>query len=371
MEPQPASEKHLGVALVGCGGIALANHLPGLILCSGARVTGLCDSNEGNLKNAVESTGIKTASTDYNDIVTHDDVDAVIVATPNHTHAPIVMAAIQAGKHVLCEKPLALNLAEASEMYRAAEAAQVRHMTAFTYRFVPGMQYIVNLVQQGFIGTPYHIRVQRFQDWGDRPLGWRQIKALAGTGEVGDMLSHRLDFALMLLGPIQSLVARTRRFIDDRQGTRSELDDWVSVIAEFENGATGVFESTKLATGRGEGGQSRDYCEINGSEGTLVYRLEHPLEVRLSKKGESQLEIKPVPEEFLKLPFSNRDLSQGDPIQTFRYDQDAEFIQAIRENRPCNPSFLEGARVQALIEAIEKSNENRAWVDVKDFSFPS
>ena len=180
-------------------------------------------------------------------------------------------------------------------------------MTAFTYRFVPAMVYVAHLAASGALGRIYHVRVQRFQDWGHRALGWRQVQALAGSGELGDMLSHRIDFALLLAGPIARVVAQTRRFIDDRDGQPSDLEDSVGVLADFESGATGVFESTKLATGRGEGGKSLDYCEINGSEKTLVYRLENPLEIEIGEAGGAGLRRVPVPEEFLKWPGSTRD----------------------------------------------------------------
>jgi predicted dehydrogenase len=237
-------------------------------------------------------------------------------------------------------------------------------MTAFTYRFVPAMRYIQHLVKTGAIGQPYHFRAQRFQDWGDRNLAWRQVKKLAATGELGDMLSHRIDFAHYLIGPIDRLVARLKRFVDVRGNQPSDLDDWVSILADFKNGATGVFESTKLATGRGEGGRSPDVCEVNGAEGTLVYQLTKPNEVQLGKKGGAGLETVPVPIEFLKTPNSPRDVAQGDPVIAFRWDQDFEFIDAILNNRPASPSFAEGARCQAVMSAALESDEKRAWVSV-------
>src|SRR6185369_3151359 len=157
--------------------------------------------------------------------------------TPNFLHAPITLAAVKSGRHVLCEKPIALDLAEAMDMARAADAAGVRHMTAFTYRFVPAMRYMTHLVKRGDIGKPYHFRAQRFQDWGDRNLGWRQIKKLAGSGELGDMLAHRIDYGHHLVGPIKKLVARLKIFIPTRGGQPSDLDDWVSIIADFKTGA--------------------------------------------------------------------------------------------------------------------------------------
>ena len=354
----------IGVALIGSGGIALANHFPGLALCSEAKLVALCDTNPETLEKASKATGVTHAYTNYQDALNRDDVHAVIVATPNFVHAPIVLAAVAAGKHVLCEKPLAMDLAESIKMYHAAEAAGVRHMTAFTYRFVPAMHYMSYLCRSGKLGKPYHFRAQRFQDWSDRNLAWRQVKKLAATGEMGDMLSHRIDYGHFLIGPMTRVVTQLRRFVDVRGGQPSDLDDWVGMLADFDGGTTGVLESTKLATGRGEGGRSKDYCEVNGSEGSAIYYLNKPHEIQLGHKGGSGLETVPVPREFLTWPGSKRDPTVGDPIATFRYDQDVEFIDAIVDKRPCRPSFLDGVRVQAVMEAALISDREKKWIDV-------
>lgn len=364
METEYVVKKNLGVAMIGCGGIALANHVPGLALCPTVRLVALCDSDPKTLQRAADQTGVTVMSTDYREILARTDVHAVIIATPNIVHAPIALAAIAAGKHVLCEKPIAMNYAESKAMLDAAEAAGVRHMTAFTYRFVPAMRYMAHLVKTGAIGQPYNIRTCRLQDWGTRGLGWRQVANLAGTGEMGDMLSHRIDYAHLLIGPIKRVVASTRRYHDLRDGQVSDLEDWVTILAEFDGAPTGVLESSKVATGRGEGGRSPDLCEINGSEGTLVYQLGKPLELQVGRKGGQGLETVAVPEEFLKWPGSTRDPHQGDPLMTFRYDQDVEFIDAILNQRPCVPSFHDGARAQAVMDAALISVQERRWVDV-------
>ena len=361
--------KQIGIGIIGCGGIVLQNHLPGLALCPEARLAALCDTNPAVLQKAGEHTGITALYANYIDLLARADVNAVIIATPNFTHAPIAMAAIAAGKHLLCEKPIAMNFDEAREMFHAAERAGVRHMTAFTYRFVPAMRYMSHLVQSGFIGEPYHFRSCRLQDWGTRALGWRQVAKLAGTGELGDMLSHRIDYGNLLIGPIKRLVAEMRRFHDVRGGQPSDLEDWVAVIAEFHrNRASGVLESSKVATGRGEGIKSQDYCEVNGTEGSLVFQLERPLELQVTKRTESTLRTVAVPEEFLKWPGSPRDPHVGDPSLTFRYDQDVEFIQAIVQQRPCVPSFKEGAQAQAVMDAVVLSTEEARWVEVQQVS---
>ncbi len=366
----------IGVALIGSGGIVLANHLPGFALCPDTRVVAVCDSNPAVLEKAKAAAGVDVGHTDYRDVLRRDDVHAVVVATPNAFHAPIVLDAVAAGKHVLCEKPIALNLSDALKMAAAAEAAGVRHMTAFTYRFVPAMRYMRHLVSRGDIGTPYHFRAQRFQDWGDRNLGWRQVKSLAGSGELGDMLSHRIDYGHILIGRVKRLVADTRRFIDDRQGAPSDLEDWVTILAEYEAGGagrsvTGVLESTKLAIGRGEGHRGQDVAEVNGSGGTLVFTTQRPLELRIGRPGAADLETVAIPREFLVVPGSPRDPSAGDPLATFRYDQNFEFIDAIRRGRPCSPSLWDGAQAQAVMDAALQSTAERRWVDVPEVSRPA
>lgn len=358
----------VGVAIIGTGQIALANHVPGLKLLPNARLVALCDSDESTLRRASEQTGVGAIFTDYRDLLRHETVDAVVIATPNFTHAPIAIAAAGAGKHILCEKPLALNLGDALAMLRAAEGANVRHMTAFTYRFVPAMRYMSHLIESGAIGTLYHFRAQRFQDWGDRSLGWRQAKKLAGTGEMGDMLAHRIDYAHMLIGPIKRLVANLTNFIPTRGGKESDVDDWVAMLAELGDDVTGVLESTKLATGRGEGHRGQDTVEVNGSEGTIVYSTQKPLELQIGKNGDTDLHRIAVPREFLVYPKTPRKPEDGDPLVTFRYDQTAEFIDAIVNERPCSPSFLDGARAQAVMEAALQSARERRWADVKEIA---
>jgi predicted dehydrogenase len=358
----------IGVAIIGAGGIALANHLPGLKLCPQARLVALCDSDRATLDRAAAATGVANLFTDYQQAINHPDVSAVVIATPNVLHPPIALAAIAARKHVLCEKPLALTADDAIGMYRAAEAAGVVHMTAFTYRFVPAMRYTKHLVDRGDLGTPYHFRARRFQDFGDRNLGWRQTKSTAGTGELGDMLSHRIDYGHLLLGPTRRLVADLRRFLDVRQGTASDVDDWVAMIAEYDRDVTGVLESTKLATGRGANRGGQDIVEINGSAGTIVYSTQRPLELQIARKGDSDVKTIAVPKEFHVYPGSPRDPGEGDPVVTFRYDQTFEFIQAISEGRPASPSFLDGALAQAVMDAAVLSASERRWVDVPEIA---
>jgi predicted dehydrogenase len=356
--------KSIGVAIVGCGGIALQNHLPGLALCPDTKVVALCDNDAATLERARQQTGVNTVSTQYEDIVKRDDVQAVIIATPNFTHAPIALAAIAAGKHLLCEKPLAMNLAEARQMAAAADQAGVRHMTAFTYRFVPAMRYFHHLVQRGDLGQPYHYRSCRLQDWGTRNVGWRQVRKFAATGELGDMLSHRIDFAHLLVGPMRRVVAHLGNRTPMRDGAPNDTDDWVALLAEFQNGANGVLESSKLASGMNESWRSPDRVELNGSAASFSFTTGTWNELQYGPAGGPGLKPLPVPKEFWTVPGSPRDPGAGDPLVTFRYDQAWEFIDAIRSQRPCVPSFHDGVRVQAVVDAAVKSAEARQWMEL-------
>jgi predicted dehydrogenase len=228
------------------------------------------------------------------------------------------------------------------------------------------MHYLADLVRRGDLGQPYHYRCCRLQDWGTRNLGWRQVKKLAGTGELGDMLSHRIDFAHLLVGPMQRLVANLKQLVETREGVPSDLDDWVAILADFQNGTTGVLESSKLASGRNESWRSLDYVEINGSERSFVFITGDWNKLQTGKAGGPGLETVPIPEEYWRWPGSPRDPRVGDPLITFRYDQAWEFVSAIREGRPCRSSFHDGARALAVMDAAALSAERRAWVELAE-----
>jgi predicted dehydrogenase len=357
------SVEHLGVAILGVGGVSLANHIPGLLLCPSVGIVALGDPDPQALDRGQALCPDAHRFADPLEAIDAPGVDAVVIATPNVTHRALAVAAALRGKHVLCEKPIALTLDDARAMHEAAVAANVRHMTAFTYRFVPGMRHLKRLVDEGYVGRVLHLRAKRLQDWAARPLGWRQQQALAGTGELGDMLAHRLDFGHYLVGPIARVMARLRRIHDVRGGAPSDVDDWVGAVAEFASGATGVFESAKTCPGRGDGATGQDFCEVNGTEGSAVYELGDPHHVKRARHGEAFARV-PVPRQDLTPLGSTRDPLAGDPLVAFRHDQAFEFVAAIREGRECRPSFADGVRVQAVIEAMVRSDRERREVEV-------
>jgi len=356
------------VGLVGLGSVCRSVHFPGFSRIPGVVVAGICDTDGARLQSRRAEWGVEVAAHDFRGLLRSVELDAVVIATPNDVHRPLVLEAVAAGCHVLCEKPLGLDHDEARGMLDAATAAAVRHMTAFTYRFVPGMRYLKHLVATGALGQVRHARFQRLQYWGERAIGWRQYRARAGSGEIADMGIHRLDFAEDLLGPIRAVCGLTRQVLERRQGRDGavcppqDVEDWAGWIAEFANGATGVFEMGKLTKGRGPDG-GHDIAELNGSEASAAYQLHTPHQVLFAPAGEPYRTVA-VPEQYLKLPGSPRDPLEGEPTRTFRYDQAWEFVGAVRQNRPCVPSFAHGARAQLVADAVLEAAASRRWVEI-------
>ncbi len=366
------SENVLRVGLVGVGGVCGAVHYPGFSRIPGVEIAGLCEPSDALRQARAKEWDIAASFAEIGEFLAEVQPDAVAIATPNVYHRELILQALEAGCHVMCEKPLGMDYAETRLIYEAAKRSGLRHMTAFTYRFVPALNYIRHLVHSGELGTIRHARFQRLQDWGERAIGWRQYKDQAGSGELGDMGIHRIDFAEDLLGPIVSLCASSRQLVARDQTTDGaacrpqDVEDWVAWIVDFAGGTTGVFEMGKLSKGFGPGGD-HDQAELNGTEGSVVYRLHAPHEILFGRRGEPY-EVRPVPEAFLKRHRSPRDPHEGDPVRTFRYDQAWEFVSAIREGRDCQPSFFHGMRAQAVADAVLQAAAERRWVDVAEVS---
>jgi predicted dehydrogenase len=362
------SSSKVRVAIIGAGAVSDYHHVPAIKLDPRAELAGACDSDASLLERRKAEWGITNVTTDPEAICADPSVDAVIIATPNFTHKPIALAAAKHGKHIMAEKPLGLNKGEVQAMYEAARDAGVVHMTAFTYRFAPSMKYLRHLLKSGSLGTPRHFRSQRFLDWPETSWGWRQYKDKAGAGDLYDMTIHRIDFALDLLGPIDRVCGAVARFAprdktpDGQACPPSEVDDWSSLIGEFRSGAVGVWEGTTLAKGYHRDGFGHEWAEINGSEGSAVYRLHEPNTILLGKTGQDLAPVA-VPPEFLKPAESPRDPTQGKPATVFRYDLVWEFVSAIVEKRPAVPSFYDGLNAQIIADAVLESYEKRTWVE--------
>ena len=358
-------------AIIGAGAVSDYHHVPGLRIDPRSELVAVCDPNETLLQQRRSDWGVSKVTTDFEEIAGDTEIDAVVIATPNFTHKPIALACIAAGKHVMCEKPLGVSYAEAAEMARAAKDAGVKHMTAFTYRFAPSMRYLRRLVHSGALGQIRHFRSQRFLDLPETSWGWRQYKHLAGAGDLYDMTIHRLDFAMDLLGPIDSVCGAVATFCprdrtaDGQTCDPSNVDDWSALIGRFSSGAVGVWEGSTVMKGHHNDGFGWEWAEVNGAEATGVYRLTEPNTILLGKPGES-LEAVPVPDDCLVIESSPRDPSEGVPSTVFRYDLVYELTSAIIEDRPAVPGFDHGANAQAVADAVLQSNDSGKWVDVNE-----
>ena len=234
--------------------------------------------------------GYESIETDWRKLIERKDIDQIDICTPNATHKEIVLAAAAAGKSIICEKPLAMTVAEAEEMVAAVEKAGVPNLVCFNYRRVPAISLAKQLIDEGRIGRPFHYRATYLQDWtisADVPQGgaalWRLDAKTAGSGVTGDLLAHSIDTAEWLNGPIQSVVAKTETFVKQRKHQETgklepvTIDDACMFLAVFANGSMGTFESTRYARGR----KNYNTFELNGEAGSVFFDLEDPQYLRL------------------------------------------------------------------------------------------
>jgi predicted dehydrogenase len=233
--------------------------------------------NREKLEEARAQYGWAEAVTDWREQVEDDRIGLFDNGGPNALHAEPSIAAVRAGKHVLCEKPLGRTAAESLEMWREAEAAGVVHMCGFNYRFVPAVRLARELLEVGELGDVVHFRARYLQSWGwDAPPSWRFDSEAAGSGALGDLGAHIVDLARYLVGEPAALSAVVRTFVEER-----EVDDSFVAVVEFANGVTGTLEASRLARGR----INQNTFEVNGSKGSLSFDVERLNELQLADEG--------------------------------------------------------------------------------------
>src|SRR3954469_8590417 len=229
--------------------------------------------NEEAAAEAARRYGFAEHVTDWRALITDDRIGLFDNSGPNNLHAEPTIAAAQAGKHVICEKPLGRDAAESYDTWQRVQAAGVKHMCAFNYRFVPAVRLARQLIEAGEIGEIHHFRGAYLQDWGAAESeAWRFDKAAAGSGALGDLGAHVVDLARYLVGEIAAVSATTATFWPGR-----EVDDAVEAAVAFENGAVGTIEASRFATGR----KNAFRWEINGSKGSLAFDLERLNELQV------------------------------------------------------------------------------------------
>ena len=327
--------------------------------------------------------------TDWRDLVARPDVEVVDICTPGDTHAEIAIAALEAGKHVLCEKPLANTVTEARLMAEAAERASrngVRSMVGFTYRRVPAIALARQLVQEGRIGEIRHVRAQYLQDWlvdPESPLTWRLEKDRAGSGALGDIGAHIIDLTHFVTGErITGVSATTETFIKERPVSGSAhglsaqadaaaprglvtVDDAAIFIARLSGGGLGTFEATRFATGR----KNSIRLELNGSRGSLAFDFEdmNVLHLHDASVGDREAGFTRITVTEPTHPYVEHWWPAGHGLgyeHGFTH-QAADFVDAIARGVDPSPSFADGLAVQEVLAAVETSAASgSAWTTI-------
>jgi len=248
------------------------------------RLVSIAGRSEAAVSEAAERYGFESWTTDWHEVVADDRIGMFDNCGPNALHAEPTIAAAEAGKHVICEKPLGMNADESYEIWQRVAATGVRHACGFNYRFVPANRLAREILEAGELGEIRHFRGRYLQDWlssPDAPKTWRLDSAEAGSGALGDLGTHVFDLARYLVGEIASISAVTRTFIDSRGGQRVDVDDAFEAVVEFADGPVGTIEATRFALGRKNALQ----WEINGSKGSLAFDIERLNELQLSRGG--------------------------------------------------------------------------------------
>lgn len=377
-----AGEK-IRVGVIGAGRIADMVHVPSLRLCPDwCEVIAVASRTEEKAKAFAERWGIARVHADWGSLLVDPDVDAVVVCPPSGLTYTVAKAAVAAGKHILCEKPLALDYQQARELQEVAERAPITHMVAFTFRFVPGLRYLKRLVSEGHFGEIRHWRLSYFTDFmldPTAPIAWRNQRANAGAGILADMGSHAIDFARYLLGDIASVCGVNRLYVRERpspaggRGSGMEpvdAEDAYAFAVEFASGAIGTFDLNRAVAGRGGSGRGNYQCiEVHGTNGAAIYELIRPFELQISigpaMTRTQQWARAEVPFDLRKYPGSPRNSLTDDPLLGYKFDQGVAFLRAIRGETQDYPTFRDGAETQRVIDTIEVAARERRWIDLR------
>lgn len=357
------------VGLIGTGWWAEPMYLPALRDHPHGRITALVGRNAQPL---AERWGIAQVYDDFRQLIDANLVDAVIVSTRNDTHYPITMAALDAGLHVLCEKPLGLNYPQAAAMAAHATRQGVKHMTPFTYSFMPTARYLKQLIDEGYIGQPYHLNLRYFTGFARDPGGynWRLDRALAGSGALGDIGSHFLYLAYWLYGEITEVCAELgeivpRAAFDPSGQPYVRTDDNAMLLLKFANGAQGMLHATIVASEETQFGQIHG-LDFHGSGGTLHCHIdwEKTQEIRGLRVGAGPAQLLPIPDSIWQGVRRERVHDTYRDLFRTREFMARQWVSAIALDQPVTPDFHAGAYVQRVMDAAIASHATRRWVAV-------
>jgi predicted dehydrogenase len=349
-------------------------------------MTAVVGRDAERVADAADRLGWQSAEVDWRRLLERDDIDLVDICTPGSTHAEIAIAALDSGKHVLCEKPLANSVAEAERMAAAAEraaASGIRSMVGFTYRRVPAIQLARQLVVEGRIGDVRHVRVQYLQDWlsdPDAPLSWRLDKEKAGSGALGDIGAHAIDLAQYVTGELLTgVTGLMETFVTERpvaasssglsstagQGTgRVTVDDATLFLGRLSGGGLAGFEATRFASGR----KNSIRLEINGSRGSVSFDFEdmnvlHYFDAAdpAATAGFRRIVVTEPDHPFLAAWWPP---GHGLGYEHAFTHQVVDLVGAIAAGEDPAPSFADGLAVQRVLDAVERSAESGTWISL-------
>ncbi len=344
------------------------------------------DVNDVLAEEARQRFGFEEASSDWKDTIARDDIDVVDICTPNNVHAEIAIAAAKAGKHIICEKPLARTVEEARAMTKAVKEAGVTNMVAFNYRRTPAVALAKRFIDEGRIGKILNFRGTYLQDWSadpNGPLSWRFQKNIAGSGAIGDIGTHVVDMAHYLVGNITEVNAITKTYIKERPiqaggvdklGASDkktdaplgivDVDDEVLSLIRFETGAVGTLEATRNAYGR----NNFLTLEIHGEEGSIHFNYERRDELQVmfaSDPGDARGfrtiytgPAHPYGDGLWPIPGLGIGYSETKIVEC------RDFFAAIVNGETPTPDFAEALQTELVADALIKSGQTGNWVEV-------
>ncbi|HEY2124951.1 MAG TPA: Gfo/Idh/MocA family oxidoreductase [Chthoniobacterales bacterium] len=337
------------------------------------RLKTLCGRDRAAARRAAAALGWEKSESDWRRAIDDPEIDIVDICTPNDSHCQIAVAAAHAGKSILCEKPLARDVAEAEAMWRAVKKARVVHMICHNYRRIPAIALAKRMIERGDLGERlFHFRARYAQDWlvdPGFPLLWRLQSGVAGSGALGDIFSHALDLGRYLMGEFREVCGAMETFVRQRplrRGARQKgkvtVDDAATMIGRFRSGALASIEATRFAPGRKNGLT----FEINGSEGSLAFDLEQMNTLRFFSRRDPE-DAQGFREIMVTDPSHPYMSHWWPPGHIIGYEHSfvhtvADFVNAVAAKRSVRPNFEDGVLNQRVLDAVQKSARSKRWI---------
>lgn len=357
--------KQVRVGIVGTSWWADLMYLPSLQHHPQAQLAAICGRNQRRANEIATKYGIPQVFTDYHAMIEQGQLDALIVATPDDLHYPITLAALDAGLHVLCEKPLAYTAEQARVMVEKAEAAKVKHMVFFTNRWFPHVQYVQKLIAEGLLGRCFHAEFRYFAGYDRNPhYGWR-FDPQRAHGILGDLGSHMIDLARLYVGEIVRVNAHLQTYaayVDPNGQPMPGANDAALLTVEFANGAQGVIHVSAVAQMAGRGMQQQ--IALHGEAGVIEIGPENGVTVRAARAGD-ELQTLTIPDAYWgEVDRTQPYLAQLLELFAKQPVGARQFIDNIIADQPVSPNFQDGFKTQQVIDAALEAQRRGCWVDI-------